>query len=156
MDAILKWILVLFGSVMIIMGTLILGVLIGVVPTEEGGTYLAPHLVIASLGLGMVCGGLLLWIPERTPPLARTFFALIVLVLFAVVCNWTAFAPSNQYYAEGMPTELTPSEMQIGGRIVFGILALILDYTLIATLVSWVRQVGMSTQKNDNRGDEHG
>jgi cytochrome bd-type quinol oxidase subunit 2 len=145
-----KWILVLFGSVIILMGTLILGALIGVIPTDEGGVYLAPTLVIASLGLGLVFCGILLWIPKQTPPRARTFFALIVMALFAVVCNWTAFAPGVVYYSEEMPYEYSSSETQIGGRIVFVIVALILDYTLVATLVSWVRQGREATEEGDD------
>jgi hypothetical protein len=39
MDNTPKWIPVLFGSVMLLMGTLILGALFGVVPTDEGGRF---------------------------------------------------------------------------------------------------------------------
>jgi hypothetical protein len=72
------------------------------------------------------------------------------MALFAVVCNWTAFAPGVVYYSDGMPYEFSTIEIQLGGRIVFGITALIVDYTLIATMVSWVRSFRENSEKRDD------
>jgi hypothetical protein len=135
-----KWIPVLFGSVMLLMGLLILGALFGIIPTEEGGQFLAPPLVIASLGLGLVLGGILIWVPYRTPPMVRSILFLVALALVAVVCNWTAFAPNVAYYSSTSigPVSIT-EEGGIGGRIAFGIAALVVDIVFISVLVSVLR-----------------
>ncbi|WKZ35250.1 MAG: hypothetical protein QY332_16680 [Anaerolineales bacterium] len=142
MDDTPKWIPVLFGSVMLLMGALILGALFGIVPTDEDGAFLAPPMIIAALGLGFILGAFLLWIPDWTPPLLRTFLFLVTLALVAVVCNWTAFAPQVVYYSS---TSIGPvqfsGESKIGGRIVFGIAALIVDSIFISTLIAWVRSI---------------
>jgi hypothetical protein len=135
-----KWIPALFGGVMLLMGLLILGALFGIVPTDEGGQFLAPPLVIASLGLGLVLGGILMWAPSRTPAILRSILFLFALALVAVVCNWTAFAPNVVYYSSTSigPVNIT-DEGGIGGRIAFGIAALVVDIFLISVLVSVLR-----------------
>src|SRR4030042_5805722 len=90
------WIPVLFGCVMLLMGALILGALFGIIPTD-GGQFLAPSPVILALGLSLILGGFLFWIPRTVPSLVRTFLFLIALALVGVVCNWTAFAPDVVY-----------------------------------------------------------
>lgn len=135
-----KWIPILFGSVMLLMGVLILGALIGIVPTDETGRFLAPPLVIVSLSLSLVLGGVLLFIPKQAPVAMRSFVFLLALALVTVVCNWTAFA-SNVVYSSS--TSVGP--VQIGGqdgivaRIAFGIAALVVDIFFIVTLVAWLR-----------------
>ena len=142
MDDTPRWIPFLFGSVMMLMGTLILGVLFEVVPVDEDGQFLAPSLVIFSLGLGLASGGFLLWLPFQTPPRLRTFLALVVMVFMLVVCNWTAFAPNVVYHSS---TSIGPLEVSgkagIGGRIVFGIAALIVNSIFLSTLIAWLREI---------------
>jgi hypothetical protein len=60
MDNTPKWIPILFGGVMLLMGVLILGALFGIVPTDEEGQFLAPPAIIGSLGFGFILGGFLL------------------------------------------------------------------------------------------------
>ena len=140
MDRAPKWIPILFGSVMILMGVLILGALIGIVPTDETGQILAPPLVIVSLSLSLVLGGVLLFIPKQSPVAVRSFLFLLALALVTVVCNWTAFA-SNIVYSSS--TSVGP--VQISGqdgilaRIAFGMAALVVDLFFIATLIAWLR-----------------
>lgn len=140
MDDTPKWIPALFGSVMLLMGALILGAFFGIVPTDEGGRFLAPPPVIASLGLGLILGGLLLWIPYKTPPSVRTFLFLVVFALVAVVCNWTAFAPGVVYYSSTFigPVEFS-RQAGIEGRIVFGIVAVIVNLVFLSTLIGWLK-----------------
>ena len=138
-----KWIPILFGSLMLLMGVLILGALIGIVPTDETGRFLAPPLVIISLGLSLILGGLLLWFPKQPPPAVRSFLFLLALALVTVVCNWTAFAPNEVYSSS---TSIGPmsinGEVGIVGRIAFGISALVVDIFFIATLIAWLRSPG--------------
>jgi cytochrome c oxidase assembly factor CtaG len=96
--------------------------------------------VILSLGLSLVLGGLLLWIPKRTPPAVRGFLFLVALALVTVVCNWTAFAPNM---LDSSSTSIGPlsiaGEAGIAGRIAFGLAALVVDIFFIVTLIAWLR-----------------
>lgn len=96
MDEPPRWIPVLFGGVAFLMGVLILGAFLGVVPTD-GGRFFAPPAVIIALGSGLVLFAALLWIPPKTPALVKSGLVLLALALTAIVCNWTAFAPEVVY-----------------------------------------------------------
>jgi len=134
------WIRVLFGAIPILMGVLILGAQAGVVPTD-GGSFHAPPWVILSLGAGLILFGLGLWMPASTPPRLKSAIFLILLLFLAAVCNWTAFAPGIVYTSETTIGGWTTSgEDPIGGRIVFGAVALAVDALLAFTVIDIVRR----------------
>jgi cytochrome c oxidase assembly factor CtaG len=134
-----RWIPVLFGAVSFAMGALILGAFLGIVPTD-GGRFSAPPAVIVALGIGLILFAALLWAPRSTPASLKSSLVLLALVLTAVVCNWTAFAPEVMYFSS---TSIGPIAFsgpdQLGGRIVFGLAALLVDAVILAVLVGWVR-----------------
>ena len=127
---------------MLLMGSIILGAWFGLVPID-GGKFLAPPLVILSLGFCFVLGGMTLWVPARAPVLLRTTFFFLSLVLLTIVCNWTAFAPGVSYASSTTFGPLTiVGSGGIGGRIAFGIAALAVDALLVFSIVNWVRTAG--------------
>lgn len=139
MDDTPRWIPVFFGGAMFLMGALILGAMFGLVPTGDG-QFLAPDLVIAALGLSLTFGGFLLWIPHRWPPLIRTALFLVALACLATVCNWTAFAPNVVYDTSTSIGPVTFSgDGNVGGRIVFGLAAIVVDVIILSALVGWIR-----------------
>ena len=134
------WIRVLFGAVPILMGMVIIGALAGVVPTD-GGRFTAPPWVILSLGVGLILFGLGLWMPASTPAELKSAIFLMLLLFLAAVCNWTAFAPGVVYTSEvSVGGWSTSGEDPIGGRIVFGLVALAVDALLAFTVVDIVRR----------------
>jgi hypothetical protein len=134
-----KWIPLLFGSAMILMAAIILGAFVGIIPTE-GGQFLAPPIVIVSLGLCLLAGGLAMYIPQKAPVIFRSGLLIIALVSLAMVCNWTAFAPGVIYSSSVSIGSLQVSgEDQIGGRFVFGLAAIIVDLFMVFTIVGWTR-----------------
>ena len=134
------WIRILFGAIPILMGAVILGAQAGVVPTD-GGRFFAPPWVILPLGAGLILFGLALWMPASMPPQLKSVIFLILLLLVAVVCNWTAFAPGIVYTSETTIGGWTTSgEDPIGGRIVFGAVALAVDALLAYTVFDLVRR----------------
>jgi len=134
------WTRILFGAIPILMGVVILGAQAGFVPTD-GGRFLAPPWVILSLGAGLILFGLGLWMPASTPPKLKSAIFLVLLLSLAAVCNWTAFAPGVVYTSEMTIGGWTTSgEDPIGGRIVFGAVALAVDALLAFTVVDIVRR----------------
>jgi cytochrome c oxidase assembly factor CtaG len=80
--------------------------------------------------------------PYRTPPILRSLLFFVALALVTVVCNWTAFAPNVVYYSSTSigPVEFS-GEAEIGGRIVFGVAALIVNFVFLSTVVAWMRSI---------------
>jgi hypothetical protein len=133
-----RWIPILFGSVMIFMATIILGALIGIVPAD--GVFLAPPIIIAGIVIGLFFGGIALWIPSKTPSIIKSGIFLIALFSLATVCNWTAFAPEVTYTSSTSIGLLQISgDDQIGGRVVFGAAAIVIDLILLSVVIGWIR-----------------
>jgi len=134
------WIPLLFGFAMIFMGVLIVCLLIGVFPVSRGSES-APSWVLASIASVLILGGILMIIPQSTPAFIRAILGFGTLVLAAIVCNWTAFAPGVHYTSEvSLGAVSVSGEDQIGGRIVFGLVALAVDALFIWEIVYEVRK----------------
>lgn len=132
---------------MIGMGMLVVCLLIGVFPTSRGAES-APSWVLASIAGGLILAGMLIVLPVETPGFIRSLLGLCALVPGAIVCNWTAFAPGVYYTSEVSVGPVSVwGEDQIGGRIVFGIAALVVD-----ALLGWVifYEVRRRIGKKDN------
>jgi len=132
------------GLAALLMACLIAGAQFGLIPAEPDA-FFAPMPVITAIWVGLLLGALLVWLPERTPPVLRAAVAFLVLCLVAVVCNWSAFAPGVTYTKTTSLT--TPfggfeatNEDPIGGRFVFGLAAIVVDLILIGGIVYAVRR----------------
>ncbi len=124
------WIRAIFGLVPILMGAVILGAQVGVVPTD-GGRFTAPPWVILPLAVGLILFGLAMGLPRSTPAALRSGLFLVIVLMVAVVCNWTAFAPGIRYTSTlTIGAWSTAGEDPIGGRIVFGLVAIAIDAVL--------------------------
>jgi hypothetical protein len=156
MDTTPRWIPLFFGAMMFLMGALILGALLGMVPTD-GGEFLAPPLIIAALGLCLVLAGISLWIPTGWPVFIRTFFLVTALAAMATVCNWTAFAPGVVYHVStsGGPITIETSS-PVGGRIVFGLAAILVNVFLLSMFIGWVQTFFPSRSRKPPDGSASG
>lgn len=135
----------LVGGFALLMGVLIIGSLVGLIPTEEGA-YFAPRAILWSLGIGFVLGALLLLTIDLAPTWLRSLLFLSALALVAVVCNWSAFAPDVRYVTSTSMGPLSFSgEDSTGGRIVFGAAALLVDAVLLFGIFSWLRDLWKAT-----------
>jgi hypothetical protein len=137
------WARILFSLIPLLMGALILGAWFGLVPTD-GGRFHAPAAVIVSLGGGLILFAVAVWIPHTAPKALRIGLPAILLLLVAVVCNWTAFAPGIRYTSQVTIGPWSSSgEDQVGGRIAFGLVAVAIDVILaigiLASLRNWPR-----------------
>ena len=134
------WIRILFGLGSALMGALILGALAGLVPTD-GGAFAAPAGVILALGAGLILFAIMLCIPRSTPRALRTLLGVLLFVLVAGVCNWTAFASGVRYTSQTtIGSWITTGEDPVGGRIVFGLVALAIDAVLAYGIFDAIRR----------------
>lgn len=129
----------------LLMASLIGGAQSGLIPSEEGA-FFAPPRVITALWVGMLLAGVLFLLPERAPSALKAGLTFLVVCLVAVVCNWSAFAPDVTYTStitisipllEFARTQEDP----VGGRIVFGLMAIAVDLILIGAIVYGIRQL---------------
>jgi len=134
------WARAIFSLVPLLMGLVILGAWAGIVPTE-GGSFHAPAVVIIALGAGLILFSLMVWIPSATPAALRSGLFAILLLLVAVVCNWTAFSPGIRYTSEVTIGGWSKSgEDPVGGRIAFGVVALVIDAVLAYGIFEAIRR----------------
>ena len=138
------WASALFSLVPLLMGLVILGAWAGIVSTE-GGSFHTPAVVMSALGAGWMLFSLMVCIPSTTPTALRSGLPAILLLLVAVVCNWTAFAPGIRYTSEVTIGGWTSSgEDPLGGRIAFGLLAITIDaglaYGVYLGIRRWLRR----------------
>jgi hypothetical protein len=132
-----KWTSTLVGSVILFVGALSLGLPLGIVPMDGRGNSLVSSLIIVSVGLGFVFGGLQLWIPDQTSHFLRATLGLIPMLLIVILCTWTAFATNIVY----MPPKSTGIQELIentflGERTLFVVVLLIIGYAFLSTLVA--------------------
>jgi hypothetical protein len=129
----------LFALVPFAMAMLIFGAQLGVIPADDG-VFFAPPPVITALWLGLLLFSFVVAIPRQAPAWLRTLMGLALMLLVGVVCNWTAFAPGVRYTSTTSIGPFSSSgEDPIGGRIVFGLAALVVDAILIGSLAYWAR-----------------
>lgn len=145
MDDTPVWVPLMFGGVMFLMGAVILGALFGIVPIGDG-QWLAPPLVILSLGGGLALGGVMMTLLSSLEgfPWLRSLLFLIVMGLVAVVCNWSAFAPDVVYDSSSSisigPLAYSSDGGSGGARIVFGIAAVLVDGFMLYLIIAWIRE----------------
>jgi len=134
------WIRILFSLVPLLMGLVILGAWFGFIPTD-GGSFHAPPAVIFALAGGLILFAFLVWIPSEAPRAVRLVLPTILLLSVAVVCNWTAFAPGITYTSEVTIGPWSSSgEDQVGGRIAFGVVAVVIDAIVVVGVFETVRR----------------
>lgn len=126
------------------MAGLIAGAQFGIIPAEAGA-FFAPPLVITALWIGLALGGVVFLMPTWLPGTVRSLLFFAILGLVAVVCNWTAFAPNVTYTSTTSFSGLfggiaVAQEDPIGGRIVFGLVAIAVDLVLAGSIIYAVRQ----------------
>jgi hypothetical protein len=130
---------VLFGGVLVAVGSAIVAVALGHVPARMN----APPWVVASAGGVFIAGGGLL-VFEAFPVTAAFKKALHILFIAALALpfNWTAFGPGEREFnrttsINGVAYSTPASET--GGRIAFGIGAVVLDLIVVAFVVALLR-----------------
>ena len=134
-----RWMSLFIGAVSLLMGGMVLGAVAGVVPADPEG-FIAPRWVVAAIGVGCLVATAVLWMPRNAPQAVKSLVLWLGLLLVATVCNWSAFAPNVRYTSSVSigPWEQA-GEDPVGGRIVFGLAALLVNAILVGSVVGAVR-----------------
>lgn len=129
------------GVICFLMGIIVLGAQFGFVPADEGA-FFAPPPVIIAIVIGLLLLALVIWIPQEAPVFLRAGMGLVLVLMLAVVCNWSAFAPNVRYTSNLVLGPISSSsEDLVGGRIVFGIAALAIDLLLLGSIFWVVKKI---------------
>jgi hypothetical protein len=131
-----------FGGFTLLMGALVLGAAVGIVPADPRG-FNVPRWVIAAIGSGLGVFGLMIIIPAGAPAWAKSGLAIIFLGLLALVLNYTAFfAPTRIFSSSTSIGPITTySEGDLGARLICGGIAVLLDAFILWTLIGQFRKL---------------
>jgi hypothetical protein len=137
-----KW---LFGPVMLAAGGLGLAAAFGLFDLGPSRTH-APMWLIGAIGVAFASMGLVL-LTDGIDALRRVrgWLGFVFLVSFASVFNWVAFGPGERHFttrtsfgsgAVGVTTVADGGEL--GGRLAFGVFAVLLDLLIASPLIVWL------------------
>ena len=140
--AAVKW---LFGPVMLAAGGLGLAAACGLIPLGPSRTNV-PMWIIGAIGVSFASLGLVLLLDGiEAFKRIRGWLAFVFLVSFASVFNWVAFGPGERHFttrtsvgsgAVGVTTVAEGGEL--GGRLAFGVFAVLLDLLIASPLILWL------------------
>jgi hypothetical protein len=139
---VVKW---LFGPLLLAAGGLGLATAFGLIRLEPSRTH-APLWIVGAIGVSFAAMGLVLLLDGiEAFKRIRGWLAFVFLVSFASVFNWVAFGPGERHFttrtsigsgAVGVTTVAEGGEL--GGRIAFGVFAVLLDLLIASPLILWL------------------
>ena len=137
-----KW---LFGPLLLATGGLGLAVAFGLIQLEPSRTH-APLWIAGAIGVSFAAMGLVLLLDGiEVLKRIRGWLVFVFLVAFASVFNWVAFGPGERHFttrtgvgsgAIGITTVAEGGEL--GGRIAFGVFAVLLNLLIASPLIVWL------------------
>lgn len=151
-----KW---LFGPLLLATGGLGLAVACGLIAIDPASTH-APRWILGALGLSFVAMGFVLLLDgvAALRPV-QGWLGFVFLVSFAAIFNWVAFGPGERHFttrtgAGGASVTTTMAEGgEFGGRIAFGVIAVLLDLLIASPLILWLWRRVRATVKERARTD---
>jgi len=137
-----KW---LFGPLLLATGGLGLAVAFGLIQLEPSRTH-APLWIVGAIGVSFAAMGLVLLLDGiEAFKRIRGWLAFVFLVAFASVFNWVAFGPGERHFTSRSSVGVGPvgvssvaSGDDLGGRIAFGVFAVLLNLLIASPLILWL------------------
>jgi hypothetical protein len=148
----------IFGSIFIFVGALIFLTAVDVIDAPDEN-FNAPRWIVAVIGLAFAVAGAMVIVKSLESgygdhPLFKSISTLMVLaflVFFAAPFNWVAFGPGERSFSRstsfGPLTVSQNANGDLGGRMVFGIAAILMDIFVIYVIYRLLRGKGISNQK---------
>jgi hypothetical protein len=137
-----KW---LFGPVLLAAGGLELAAAGGLIGFDASRLN-APLWLLGAMGVALVSVGLVLMLDgiEALKKISG-WLALLFLVSFASIFNWVAFGPGERHFTTSSAVGLgsvgvttTSQGHELGGRIAFGVFAVLLDLLIASPVLVWL------------------
>jgi len=137
-----KW---LFGPLLLAAGGLGLAVAFGLIQLEPSRTH-APLWIVGAIGVSFAAMGLVLLLDGiEALKRIRGWLAFVFLIAFASVFNWVAFGPGERHFTSRSSFGVGPvgvssasSGDELGGRIAFGVFAVLLNLLIASPLILWL------------------
>jgi hypothetical protein len=130
---------VLFGSVFVAVGCLVVAVALGLIPARMTAP---PWVVVAAGSVFIAAGGLVIFEAFPVSSAFRKALHIAFIAALALPFNWTAFGPGERAFTRttsvGGTTRSAPAS-EASGRLAFGIGAVMLDLIVLAYLLALVR-----------------
>jgi hypothetical protein len=139
---VVKW---LFGPVLLATGVLELAAAAGLIGLDASRLH-APLWLLGAMGVAFVSVALVLML-DGIEALKRLkgWLALVFLVSFAAIFNWVAFGPGERHFTTrtsvgfgGGGLATVSDGHELGGRIAFGVFAVLLDLLIASPLITWL------------------
>jgi hypothetical protein len=156
--AVVKWLL---GPVLSVAGLLGVGVGFGLIELEPERVR-APLWVLGAVGVAFVSLGLNLLL-EGMEALRRFrgWLGFAFLVSFASVFNWIAFGPGERQFSSrssfgsgGVGVTTAAESGELGGRIAFGVFAVLMNLLIASPLILWLWRRGRAWLARDRSDAE--
>jgi hypothetical protein len=137
----------LIATVPLVFGGIALAVGLGMIPLPPDRLH-APMWLVSACGVSFGALGLALALDgtERFRRL-RSALGLVFLLSFATIFNWIAFGPGERHFSRhttfvigGDAMTTSAGESELTGRVVFGIVALVVNLMIVVPLVRAVRR----------------
>ena len=133
--------LVIFGSIFIFVGAFIFLISINLISVPEEDIY-APRWVLTSVGLTFALAGVLVVLNGLKSGLGHHALykwiyngvLLMFMIFFAAPFNWVAFGPGEREFSSSTSVgavSVSQSGEDFGGRLVFGIGAILMDILIL-------------------------
>ncbi len=130
-----------FGGLFLATGGFIMLMGLEVIPVDPSSIH-APMWVITAAGAVFFLGGVMALTQGVVSDRTQTALAVVFIALFAVICTWVGFGPGEREFSGGV--SLGPvsvgSRGPSGGRIVFGLSAVVLWLVVVAIAVKAFRR----------------
>jgi hypothetical protein len=104
----------------------------------------APRWVLAAAGIMFLAGGFVpLTIRLGAGAWQSRLVGAVVLIALASIFNWIAFGPGPRHFTSSLSLAGSPVQRagtgETSGRVIFGVIALLLDLLVIVIAVRWMR-----------------
>ena len=137
--AAVQWLL---GPVLLVAGGFGVAVACGLVRLDPASFH-APPWLAGAIGVAFAAMGLILLLDGCAAlQRLRGWLAFVFLACFATVFNWVAFGPGERHFttrtSAGASVVTSAESSELGGRIAFGVFAVLLDLLIASPLIVWL------------------
>jgi hypothetical protein len=130
------------GLLFVVVGLPIMALAIGLI-APRAGSMQAPSWVVFLAGFSFSLAGLLILVPREMTRL-HGCLGTVFMAVFASIFDWVAFGPGERHFSGGVsigPMFTSSTSSELGGRIMFGVPAVLMSVWALWVAIVWVRSL---------------